>query len=135
VRRAAAAAALVVSLAACGSRPPDLFAVQRSGRGANAKLDMVVNDGGEVTCNGRVHPLNGNLLLRARESARQVGKQAKLGLELPPGRGTVLTYRVRLAQGTVAFSDSSANQPRAFFALQALTKDIAEDVCGLQRRG
>jgi hypothetical protein len=133
VRRVAAAAALVVALAACGSQAPDLFEVQRTGQGVNAKLDMVVNDGGEVTCNGHPHPLNGNLLLRSREVARQVGKQATLGLELPRGRGTVLAYRVRLAQGTVSFSDTSAHQPRAFFALQALTKDIAEDVCGLRR--
>jgi hypothetical protein len=133
IGRAAAAAALLVALAGCGSAAPDLFEVQRTGQGRNAKLDMVVNDGGEVTCNGRVHPLNGKLLLRARSVARDLGDSAELGLELPPGHGTVLRYRVRTEQGTVSFADSSAHQPRAFFAVQALTKDISEDVCRLAR--
>jgi hypothetical protein len=128
-----AAAAVAVLAAACGSRPPDLFVVHRTGEGANARLDLVVNDGGAVTCNGVEHPLNGDLLLRARQVARDLGDQADLGLELPPGPGTVLSYRVRVEQGTVAFSDTSPRQPKAFLAVQGLTKDIAEDVCGLRR--
>jgi hypothetical protein len=133
VRRAVALALLTSALVACGAASPDLFEVQRSGQGRNAKLDMVVNDGGSVTCNGREHPLNGDLLLRARAVARDVAEQAELGLQLPPGRGTVLAYRVRVEQGSVAFSDSSPHQPRSFLALQQLTKDVAEDVCGLRR--
>lgn len=132
-RRGAALALAALAVAACGAPPPDLFEVMRSGHGRNAKVDMVVSDGGSVTCNGKEHALNGDLLLRARAVARDLAKQAELGLELPPGRGTVLSYRVRLEQGTVAFSDSSPRQPRAFLALQGLTKDVAEDVCGLRR--
>jgi hypothetical protein len=133
VTRRAALVLLVLAVAACGSAPPDLFEVQRRGEGRNARLDMVVNDGGAVTCNGREHPLNGDLLLRAREIARDLGDQADLNLALPPGHGTVLAYRVRVEQGTVSFSDTSPHQPRSFLALQQLTKDVAEDVCGLQR--
>jgi hypothetical protein len=133
IRRGVAVAALVAAVAACGSEAPDLFEVQRSGEGRNAKLDMVVNDGGSVTCNGHEHPLNGRLLLRARSVARDLGDPAELGLELPPGRGTVLRYRVRTEQGRVSFADSSQHQPRVFGAVQALTKDIAEDVCRLAR--
>jgi hypothetical protein len=131
--RAALAAALVLALAGCGSEAPDLFEVQRSGEGHNAKLDMVVNDGGSVTCNGQEHELNGKLLLRARHAASDLARPAQLGLELPPGHGTVLSYRVRSPDGTVSFSDSSAHQPQVFLELQALTKDISENVCGLQR--
>jgi hypothetical protein len=133
VRRLGAAALLALVVAACGAAPPDLFEVKRSGEGRNARLDLVVNDGGSATCNGREHPLNGDLLLRAREIARDLGKPAELGLRLPPGSGTVLAYRVRVEQGSVAFSDSSPHQPRVFLALQQLTKDVAEDVCGLRR--
>jgi hypothetical protein len=133
VRPAGLAAVALAVLAGCGSAAPDLFEVQRSGQGRNAKLDMVVSDGGEVTCNGREYPLNGKLLLRAREVARNLGDQAQLGLALPRGHGTVLSYRVRSADGTVSFSDSSPHQPRVFLALQALTKDISEDVCRLAR--
>ena len=120
-------------LAGCGARPPDLFAVERSGTGPNAQLRMVVNDGGAVTCNGHEHPLDAQRLLRAREVARQLADQARLHLELPPGGGSVLSYRVMLEQGTVAFSDTSANLPGSFTAVEVLTKDIAEDVCGIAR--
>jgi hypothetical protein len=136
VRRAALLVLLVLLvpvLVACGQASPDLFEVLRSGQGRNAKLDMVVNDGGSVMCNGREHPLNGDLLLRARELARELAKPAELALRLPPGPNRVLSYRVRLEQGTVSFSDTSPHQPQSFFAVQQLTKDISEDVCRLSR--
>ena len=120
-------------LAGCGARPPDLFAVERSGSGANAKLQMVVSDGGSVTCNGKEHALDADRLLRAREVTRQLAEPAQLHLELPPGSGTVLSYKVMLEQGTVKFSDSSPNLPESFTAVEVLTKDIAEDVCGIAR--
>jgi hypothetical protein len=125
-----AAAAL---LAGCGARPPDLFAVERSGSGANADLKMVVSDGGSVTCNGHEHALDDQRLLRAREVTRQLAEQAQLHLELPPGSGSVLSYKVLLEQGTVKFSDTSPNLPESFTAVEVLTKDIAEDVCGIER--
>jgi hypothetical protein len=133
VKRAAALLALVPVLAACGQASPDLFEVLRSGQGRNAKVDMVVNDGGSVTCNGTEHPLNGDLLLRARQLARDLVKPANLALRLPPGPNRVLSYRVRLEQGTVSFSDTSPHQPPAFLRVQQLTKDVSEDVCGLRR--
>jgi hypothetical protein len=132
-RTLAALLAIAALLAGCGQASPDLFEVLRSGLGRNAKVDMVVNDGGAVTCNGREHPLNGDLLLRARELARELAKPAELGLRLPPGPNRVLAYRVRLEQGTVTFSDTSAHQPQSFLAVQQLTKDITEDVCRLPR--
>jgi hypothetical protein len=130
---AAAAAGLVLALAGCGTPPPDLFAVERSGDGPNARLRMIVGDGGSVTCNGRTHPLDAERLLRARGIERELTTQAELGLELPPGRDTVLSYRVRMEAGTVAFADSSAGMPSSFAAVQAFTKDVSEDVCGLDR--
>jgi hypothetical protein len=136
VRRATGCAALAVLAlvaAGCGSAPPDLFEVQRSGEGPGAKLQMVVNDGGSVTCNGHTHTLNGDRLLRAREITRELAKQAELALELPPGANTVLSYRVRLGAGTVAFADSSADLPRSFSDLQLFTRDVAKQVCGLSR--
>jgi hypothetical protein len=133
VRRAAAAAAALALLAGCGSESPDLFEVMRTGQGVHARVDVVVNDGGTVRCNGTEHALPGDLLLRARQAARDLEQPASLGLRLPPGPGTVLSYRVRIQQGTVAFSDTSRRQPKGFFEVQALTKDITEDVCGLRR--
>ena len=120
-------------LAGCGTPPPDLFEVKRSGEGRNANVDIVVNDGGSVTCNGKEHPLEADLLLRARELLREISPQAELHLELPPGPRSQLSYKARMEAGTVSFSDTSKGNPKSFLELAALTKDIAEDVCGLER--
>ena len=119
--------------AGCGQASPDLFAVERSGQGPNAKLNMVVSDGGSVTCNGTRHDLGSDRLLKAREVARDLSRQAELRVELPPRRGSVLRYRVHLEAGTVSFADTSAPMPPSFAALEAFTKDVAEDVCGINR--
>ncbi len=79
------------------------------------------------------HALPAKLLLRARELARDLGKQAELGLELPPGPGSTLRYSASLESGHVAFSDRSTGQPKTFFQLAQFTKDVAEDVCGISR--
>jgi hypothetical protein len=133
VRSAAAALATAAVLAGCGTPSPDLFEVRRSGADRNANLTMVVSDGGSVTCNGHSHPLDADRLLRAREVARALERQAALNLELPRGPGSQLSYRVRLEGGTVAFSDTSRDNPRSFLALAAFTKDVAERVCRIER--
>ena len=131
--RRVAALALATLVIGCGTAPPDLFEVRRSGDDRNANLTMVVNDGGQVTCNGEDHPLDGDRLLRAREIERELEEPAQLGLELPPGPGANLSYRVRLEAGTVEFSDTSRGNPLAFDRLAAFTKDVAERVCGIVR--
>ena len=132
MRRAAVALAALL-IAGCGTPSPDLFEVTRSGEDRAANLTMVVNDGGQVTCNGREHPLDADRLLRARELSRDLAEPAELGLELPPGPGANLSYRVRLEAGTVEFSDTSPGNPRAFLRVAAFTKDVAERVCGIVR--
>jgi hypothetical protein len=132
LRRTAFVVALA-ALAGCGSRPADLFLVERSGPDPNANVTVVVSDGGSVTCNGEEHPLDADRLLRARELTRQVAEQAELGLELPPGPGANLSYKVRMEAGSVAFSDTSRGNPQSFLLLAAFTKDVTERVCGLER--
>jgi hypothetical protein len=127
------AAAAILVLVGCGTASPDLFEVRRSGPDRAANLTMVVNDGGAVTCNGKRHDLGAERLLRARELERTLSEQAELGIELPPGPRAVLSYRVRLEAGTVAFSDTSRGSPRSFYELAAFTKDVAERVCGIVR--
>jgi hypothetical protein len=133
VRAGGATIAVAVVLAGCGTESPDLFAVERSGPDREANLTLVVNDGGSVTCNGEQHSLDADRLLRARELAREIAKQAELGVELPPGPRADLSYRVRMEAGTVAFSDTSRGNPQSFFQLAAFTKDVAERVCGILR--
>jgi hypothetical protein len=131
VRRALALCALLA--AGCGSAPADLFVVTRSGADRNAKLTMLVSDDGMVTCNGKQHPISNRQLLDARALTRDLSEQAQLHIQLPPGRDPVLSYRVRMQAGTIAFSDTSRPLPTSFAKLTQFTKDISEDVCGLRR--
>jgi hypothetical protein len=132
-RRGAAAAFALLAAAGCGTPPPDLFVVERSGRDPAANLELLVNDGGSVTCNGEQHPLDAERLLTARRLERDLERQAELSIELPPGPGTQLSYRVRMESGTIAFSDRSEGVPSTFQRLAAFTHDVAEDVCGIRR--
>jgi hypothetical protein len=133
VKRVAVAGLLAVVLSGCGTASPDLFEVRRSGEDREANLTLVVNDGGTVTCDGAEHELDADRLLRARELARELEEPAELGIELPPGPATVLSYRVRLEAGAVAFSDTSPGNPPAFLRIAAFTHDVAERVCGIVR--
>ena len=133
MRRASAALAAAVALAGCGTPSPDLFEVTRSGADRNADVRLLVSDGGTVSCNGEEHTLDPDRLLTARELARDLVPQAELGLELPSGPGTQLSYRVRLEEGTVAFGDRSAELPASFNRLVAFTTDVTERVCRIER--
>ena len=132
--RGVLAVLLLTGLAAgCGTPSPDLFVVDRSGPDRNANVELLVNDGGSVTCNGKKHPLDADRLLKARQLERDLEPQAELGIQLPKGPGTDLSYTVRMEGGTIAFSDRSSGVPNTFQRLAAFTKDVTERVCGLER--
>jgi hypothetical protein len=133
VRRALLASLLAALLVGCGSRPPDLMVIQRSGADPNANVELLVNDGGTVTCDGKEHELDAERLLTARRLVDDLERQAELGIELPPGPGTQLSYRVTMEAGTIAFSDRSEGVPSTFQRLAAFTKDVTERVCGIER--
>jgi hypothetical protein len=134
MRRALAVAALALTAAAgCGGPAADLFEVTRSGSDRNANVEMVVSDGGTVTCNGKVHDLGAKRLLAARQLVRDLEPQAELSIQLPRGPGTILSYRARMEAGTISFSDTSRGVPAAFERLEAFTADVAENVCGIER--
>ena len=126
-------ALLALALAGCGAPSADLFVVKRSGTDRNANLTLLVSDDGTVTCNGRKHEISNQQLLDARGLTRELSKEAELNLALPPRPGAVLSYRVRMEAGTVAFSDTSRPLPAAFTKLELFTKDVSENVCGLSR--
>jgi hypothetical protein len=133
VSRAAGAVALVL-LAGCGAPSADLFVVSRSGKDRNANVRLLVSDDGTVRCDGRKPvPMGAKRLLDARQLARDLDKQAALGLELPRGPGSILSYRVRLESGTIAFSDTSRGRPATFNRVAAFTADVAERVCRITR--
>ena len=70
----------------------------------------------------RKHELPGDLLLEARELTRDLSEQAELNLALPPGPNSVLSYKVRMEAGTIAFADTSRPLPRSFTELTVFTK-------------
>jgi hypothetical protein len=139
VRRGAAALiALALAGAAlltgCGADYPDLFVLHRSGSIAGARLTLLVNDGGTVRCNGgEPRPLPARRLLDARRFARDLADEAQEGLRLPAPPGSVLRYRLRTQDGTVAFSDEDAVRRPELAPVIVFTRAVAQDVCGLPR--
>lgn len=129
----AALALSALILTGCGSQSADLFLVNRSGTDRNANLTLLVSDDGTVTCNGAKHEIPNEKLLDARKLTRELSPQAELHLVLPPRAGTVLSYKVRMEAGSVAFSDTSRPLPSEFAELEVFTKNISENVCGLHR--
>jgi hypothetical protein len=139
---AASALALAATTAACGGGPPaDLFLVTRTGTIPGAKLTVRFIDDGGVSCNGGPRrDITSEQLIDARELRRELDgeKDEDVGLaekhiNLPPGRITTLSYRVRSENGTVDFSDTSTHQPQAFYRLAKLTRDVAQRSCQLAR--
>ena len=134
MRRGVAGFFALVLLAGCGSPSGDLFEVVRSGADKNANVTILVSDDGSVRCNkGKPVPMGAKRLLTARQLARDLEKQAALGLELPKEKGSILAYRVRLEAGTVAFADTSRGLPKSFSRVEAFTSDVARRVCKISR--
>jgi hypothetical protein len=136
VRRLAAlaTAAGLLATAGCGTEAHDLFVVTRSGEIPGAKLTLRVTYDGRASCNGReLVDITSEQTITAREAQRELKEPAEAGRRLPPVRGSVLSYRVRTEDGTVAWSDTSRRQPPVLFTLAKLTRDVAKGPCGLAR--
>ena len=131
----ALALALAGVAAGCGNRTaPDLFELVRTGAGPGAGLALRVSDDGRVRCNGGPgRRMPDGLLLDAREAARELADEAARDVSLPPRPGSQLRYRLRLEDGSVTFSDNSRRQRPEMFEVQALTRRIARETCGLAR--
>jgi hypothetical protein len=132
----AAALATMVAAAACDSGAPAhaLFLVQRSGSIPGARLALRVTDDGRAACNrGGLVDITSAQLITAREVERDLEPLAKRHFALPPGRASVLRYRVVLEDGAVRFADDSRGQPPALFRLAKLTRDVARGPCKLAR--
>ncbi len=123
--RLAALCALVLAVAGCGEdvQSPDLFLLTRTGAGA--RLTLLVNDGGTIRCNGAAaRSLPDSLLIQARDLADSLDADAKAKLRIAAGPGSVATYTVRLADGTIRFPDTAGAAHKELgqaelFALQA----------------
>jgi hypothetical protein len=132
---AVAAGVLLLALAGCGAKADDIFAVQRSGTIPDARLRLVVADDGTVRCNGGASRNMGDpRLLTARSLGTELDSTAaKADVHLPPGRASVLGYKVLLPSGTLTYDDSSPRQTQAMAQLQGFVRDVAIHVCHLPR--
>jgi hypothetical protein len=99
-----------------------------------ARLTLRVTDDGRASCNRRpLVEITSAQLIAARESTRDLEDPAKAQLRLAPGPQPVFSYRVRIEDGGVAWSDDSPRQPAVLFKLAKLTRDVAKGPCHLAR--
>ncbi|HWG09861.1 MAG TPA: hypothetical protein VN672_12740 [Solirubrobacteraceae bacterium] len=138
-RRALALSLLaVLPLATCGGiTAPDLFIVERSGSVPDARLTLLVNEEGGVSCNGaamrggRKLKLSDAALVEARAIQEDLKEPASARLSLAPAPRSVLSYLVRDEDGTVRFSDNSPGQPAVLHRLALFVLQTSQRVCGL----
>lgn len=129
--------AAVLTLAGCGLAGcgldvnlGDLFLVTRTGPGP--KLTMLVNQSGQISCNGgKQKMLSSSDLITARDLAVDLVNDATAKLTLPATAGTVYYYRVKLQQGTVSFPDRGVVGHPYLAQLELFTVQAAQQYCGL----
>jgi hypothetical protein len=125
-------AAVSVLAGGCGLNVElaDLFLLTRTGQGS--KLTMLVNSGGQITCNGgKQKMLSSALVIQARNLADGLGDDAQQHLNLPPTPGTVFTYKLKLQQGTIRFSDRDTLHHPLLAQVELFTAQAAQQACGL----
>jgi hypothetical protein len=132
--RAALSVGLVASLvAACGFavREPDLFLVTRTGA-QGAKLSLLVNDGGTISCGGRQpKSLPDPLLLQARDLATSLNSDVSAKLRFPASARSVYSYTVKVQNGTLSFPDTAALSRKELSDLELFVVQAAANPCGL----
>lgn len=137
MRRAVLCGCAVVVLAllalGCGGvKAADLFIVSRSGSTPHARLTLLVNEEGNVNCNGGpTLKLSDAQLVKARAIQEELHDAAASNLTLAPRSGSVFRYHLRTEAGTVTFSDNSAGQPPVFHQLQLFVLQTTQQVCHL----
>ena len=131
--RAAAGAAAVFALAACGTPSPDLFVVHRDGTVPGAKLDLLVSDT-TARCNGgEVRPLTSDQILEARDITKELLKVQSGDVTVPPAPPAQLyRFSVRTEDGTLRYGDTT-QRPEVLPRLTRFIRRVAIDVCGLER--
>jgi hypothetical protein len=135
LRAGVALSALLAALALCGCggvQAADLFIVYRTGSTAAARLTLLVDEEGGVNCNGGpTLKLNDPQIIQARNIQEELHGPASSHLVLPPRPGSVTSYYVRDAEGTVRFSDNSSGQPAVLHQLALFVLQTAQGLCHL----
>jgi hypothetical protein len=135
-------AATGLSVCGCGGIvSPDLFIIDRTGSTPGAKLTMLVTEEGVVHCYTEpAHPgparhLSDPQIIEARTIQEDLEEPASRHESLRPRPGSVLSYYVRDASGSVRFSDNSLHQPTVLHKLALFVLTVAQGVCRLPQQG
>lgn len=134
MRWALALIALAGLIAGCGFdvQSPDLFVLTRTGQGA--RLELLVNYGGTISCDGRPpRSLPDPLLLEARDLANALDGDAKAKLRIAATPNSVYRYTISLQGGTISFPDTATASGKfpALAQAELFTVDAAQQVCRL----
>ena len=132
--RALALALCCCALSACGAgvSAADLFIVHRTGATPHARLTLLVDEEGNVRCNGgRQLKLSDKQLVKARAIQEELQNEAASHLTLPARAKSVFSYFLRDENGWVRFSDNSSGQPPPLRELQLFVLSVAQQVCRL----
>ena len=119
-------------LGGCGFdvQAPDLFLLTRTGQGG--ALTLLLGDGGTIRCNGgRVRRLSDPLLLRARDLAATLDKDALRGMRIPAPPNSAFHYTIRLQDGTISFPDTAAAHHSELAQAELFAVQAAQQACGL----
>lgn len=130
--RRAALLVLILALTGCGLdiQSADLFVLTRSGQGH--RLTLLVSDGGTIRCNGgKPKTLPDRLLLQARDLANSLNSAARAHLSIPPQKGSVFHYTIRLQAGTVSFPDTAGERHPTLAQAELFALQSAHQACGL----
>lgn len=135
MKAAATALLATTALGVCGCgeiASPDLFVVHRTGSIAGARLTLLVNDGGNVRCNGGpLRKIGEAQLIQARALQEELKEPAARHTSLPAKPGSVLSYYVRDEDGAVRFADNSPGKPKVMRNLQLFVLQTAQRTCHL----
>ncbi len=121
-------------LGGCGGvSAGDIFIVTRTGSTPHAALTLLVDEEGNVHCNGRPapHKLSDAELVHARGIQEDLQSLASQNATLGARPGSVMSYGVRDENGSVHFADNSAAQPKVLHELALFVLKTAQQVCGL----
>lgn len=124
--------ALALLGSACGLavQSPDLFLLIRTGGGA--KLTLLINDSGTISCDGgAAKQLSDPLLLRARDLATSLDTDAKAKLRIPPSKNSIYSYSVQLQDGTIRFPDTAALRHPELAQAVSFALQLAQRSCGI----
>src|SRR5262249_61011376 len=101
--------------------------ISRTGAVPDARVTMRITDDGRVSCNGKpLVNITSAQLIEARALAEDLQKAAKRHLHVPPRPQSVFSYKVKLPDGTVRFSDNSRSNRTPMFQLEIAPHRIAQ---------